>query len=784
LDSTDLADIVPQGLEPCVARRVAKLIAKTPELASMPTPDQQAVIGEFVAAEQKRQMVLSRFVTELESNRDILVKARRDTEQRWADDLSQYEGDTRMLPSKEYAADTQTSVETPPKINLTRSRTNTIAARIGDTLFPSDDRNWDMDPEDEEVAPTPPSQPQGGGAVAQPSGPGIEEAPPEDHSKADQQSDAQRACERMRARCDSQMRAAGYTEHGRKMVDQGCLLGTGVLKGPFNVKRRKKRYETQENGVSILKVETVTEPSCAWVDVRYVYLDNATDPARRERVCELHLMTDHEVRKLSSEPGFDDYRDTIKKLLKLPQDARSLGEVGVNLTQWNSRAPIKDDIGGKWAVWEHHVILTREEMQALGMEPDETLEILPPVEVWTCNNEILKIDFDALEGEERLMYHSWNFQQAPDSPYGFGIPYLYRSTQRSLDAEWHMGLYNLSVSSGPQVIYRDGIIKPTDGRFTIRGPKTWRVTTESDIDIDKVWMAKIIPNNADQILKFLELTIQLGDDEINLPAIAQGNTSHAEATASGLIQRMTASTIVQRRIAKSADDNVIRPLSDGFYNWNMLYSTDASIKGNFIVRARGASDLMHKDIIAQHLQVLSQITDNPRYAGYTDDYEFLALMFKTTSVPADQLLWEREKAEANRAKAQEAESQAGQVEQAKAAAIAAEMEYKKLKLELERENAERDDDYRRRDRELDYQEHLDKMRDRENERLLRLTFKDADLDLAANKQVSDEDIARARLRSEETATGLQARLDAEALVSKERKTAMEVRVESPNPRLA
>jgi hypothetical protein len=206
LESTEL----PQGLDPCIARRVARIIANNPELGELPANERQSAVAEIVAAEQDRHVKLRSLVSELEANRDVLVKGRREVEQRWAEDMGYYEGDTRTLPTKEYSAETQSSVEVTPKINLTRSRTNTIAARIGDTLFPSDDRNWDMDPEDEEVEVTP-SQPQPPmGTAAMPGAPPTgEEQAPEDNTKADQQSGMQRACERMRARCDSQMRAAG-----------------------------------------------------------------------------------------------------------------------------------------------------------------------------------------------------------------------------------------------------------------------------------------------------------------------------------------------------------------------------------------------------------------------------------------------------------------------------------------------------------------------------------------------------------------------------------------------
>ena len=117
------------------------------------------------------------------------------------------------------------------------------------------------------------------------------------------------------------------------------------------------------------------------------------------------------------------------------------------------------------------------------------------------------------------------------------------------------------------------------------------------------------------------------------------------------------------------------------------------------------------------------------------------------------------------------------------------------RAELEAQNAQRDDEFRRYDRDLDFQQHQMTMRDRAEQRIADLTVQQGLLELEyAKLGAAQENNERAAMLKERIAAndaalkemiaGMKARLDAEKIAANERKVATEIQVESPSPRLA
>src|SRR5690348_1350347 len=333
-----------------------------------------------------------------------------------------------------------------------------------------------------------------------------------------------------------------------------------------------------------------------------------------------------------------------------------------------------------------HGVLSKEELQALGMQDLDSVDMIPIAEVWFCQGEVLRVSLTVLEVDRRPPYWVWNYERADDTLYGYGVPWLYRNPQRCIDSLWLMLMHNLAVSSGPQVFIKQGIVQPKDGKYAIRGPKLWDVIDEDTDDVSKAFRSEVLPNNAPEIMDVLKLAMELGDEEISLPSIAQGNPNEAVPTAAGLIQLLNASNIVQRRCAKSMDDDVISGLIERFYVWNMLHNPDDSIKGDFAVSARGTSVLLHKDIKAQHLQNIAQITADQRFAVYLKEGEFLREMFDAADVSSMLLLRTDQEADALRQQQAQAQQQGpSAADQAKAQALMAQVQLEQQKLQFQQQ---------------------------------------------------------------------------------------------------
>ena len=79
---------------------------------------------------------------------------------------------------------------------------------------------------------------------------------------------------------------------------------------------------------------------------------------------------------------------------------------------------------------------------------------------------------------------------------------------------------------------------------------------------------------------------------------------------------MGAANIVIKDLITSWDEGVTRPLIEAMYRWNMTYSKDDAIKGDYQVAATGTTSLVAKEVRARQLNEFAAMTANPLDAPY------------------------------------------------------------------------------------------------------------------------------------------------------------------------
>jgi len=112
-----------------------------------------------------------------------------------------------------------------------------------------------------------------------------------------------------------------------------------------------------------------------------------------------------------------------------------------------------------------------------------------------------------------------------------------------------------------------------------------------------------IPSHAQEINAIVQLFEQYMDEDSALPRYMSGEnaTQGAAGTAQGLSMLMSASSIVLKDAVVNFDEGVTRPFITGLYRWNMQYNQNPEIKGDYDVKARGASALMAREVRGQQL---------------------------------------------------------------------------------------------------------------------------------------------------------------------------------------
>ena len=253
------------------------------------------------------------------------------------------------------------------------------------------------------------------------------------------------------------------------------------------------------------------------------------------------------------------------------------------------------------------------------------------------------------EGTARLPYYVTSLFPVDDTMFGGGIPYAGRDAQESINALWRAAQHNAVVTAGPQIGYQQGLAEPTDDDYRVRGPKTWRILDPSK-NINDVLSQMIIGNNAEQYIRLLELRMQMFDEEINLPLVAQGQPDAATPTSSGLTMQMRAASVAILNVGQNCEDGWVTPLFESAYHYNMVHHPDPSIKGDFDCVSKLVSDSVMREIKAQNLLVLANMRkEDPELSLRVNPSTFYPRLAIALEQDADLFLTESE-VEARQAK--------------------------------------------------------------------------------------------------------------------------------------
>lgn len=715
-----------------------------------------------------------RIAADLQSTFDDLARKWTPIHARWVDDLRQIEGlDPANSPTKDNATPGD-AAKLPPSLQITRSRTAIASARVADMIFPHSDQPWDIDPADDPHVPD-------------------ADIDPENWPEQRIAEECKRRAEEMQKTVKSQLDECNFVRDARRMIEDSAQIGLGIIKGPVMGLRRRKTHRGQHAdsgmGMSVVAVTEVIEesrPEFEYVDPWTFISDLAPTMEEVENAFHIRLMTKRDLRQLSQRPGFD--KDAIRKILQEEPVSLASSPILSSYARKNSSLGLDENLRDVYVVLEYHGPIRKEWAEeeegaftcsCLHSGQDEFGEPmpfmwqddgapLPQVEIFFCQGEVLKFRESVIEGDTRVPFYAFTFQRIDDTFCGGGIPYLLRSIDRAIQASWQMGLHNASVSSGPLIFARRKNITPADGRHSHRGPKLFFVDDDQR-SLRDIVQVETIPNNTDQFMALLDKAMFLADEVINLPLIAQGPQSAAQQTATGAIAQINTNNVFQKRLAMNAAEGVIIPAIERLIEWNIAYG-DPSIAGDFKVVDR-TNVMLVKDVQVQRLQAATMLSGDPRFAPYIDNYELFKRNLELLELPVDGILLPREEAEA---KMQEAAQQAPDP---MLEVKMAEIETKNRQIDINAEIAKG-------------KMQLDQIGMQSKEQLAQMTLDQAMMALALQENLTFAEIQAGieKVRMGEQTKlgkiGVDARLQAQKMSEQRERDALQIRVESPNPRLA
>lgn len=616
-------------------------------------PDWEADAPSEEALALQLQERLKALVCRLEKEADDRVAKRDLIEKRWLEDLAQFHGkyDDRVL--KDLVEARKSSLF----INQTRPKTLACEARLSDMLFPTDDKNWGIQPTPvpeltveaeqfalqaaqlkQQASENPQDQ-----ALQQRAQQAVEQSALI-HARLDE---ARKRARAMEEEIDDHLRESKYAIHARLVIRDACKLGTGIMKGPVTGDRSRRAWQKTEFGYELISVSD-PRPRYWRVDPWSFFPDmDACSMEDCESTFERHLMNAKELRKLARQSGYD--QNAIRRLLS--DKPRSSTPTYIADLRSLTGA-YHDTATDRYHVWEYHGPLTAEEMRDIALATGKQdmvenleLEDVDPLQelnviLWFCQGEVLKFGIHPLDSGESL-YSVFCLEKDEASIFGFGVPYLMRDSQKALNAGWRTMMDNAGLSSGPQIVANPEVIEPADGVWGLAPRKVWLRKNGAPVNAPAFESYNIEMHQA-ELANIIQMSKQNIDDETSIPVIAQGEQgAHVTQTAHGMSILMNSVNVVFRRIVKNFDDDMTTPNIRRMYDFLMQFSPKDHIKGDFEVDARGSSVLLVREMqSANLLAFLVNFSAHPTLAMFLKDGGLPALrrLVQTMMIPADEVL--------------------------------------------------------------------------------------------------------------------------------------------------
>lgn len=519
---------------------------------------------------------------------------RKEAEDRWLQDLRQYRGiyepdeEAKMQGSKAYMRKTRVKVES-------------IDARLMDLLFPANrERNFSVEATPEPSIPSPLKQKLVEGLTAANDG-----TPPDGETlkKAIKQV-ADKAAERMATRIDDQLAEIRYRDVARKVLHSGNLYGTGVLKGPLVDRRTRVSYVWDDKKNTFVRSQqSYAAPMIDHVPLWRWYPDMAvTDLEDARFAWEHHRLSRAKLAELATRKTFRG--DIIRQYITSnPDGATRLRTYESELRMMGEQKLLGfEQKTGQYDVFERWGWIEADKLRACGCEVrDEDLHEVYFANLWVLpDGQVIKAVLQPIEGM-LWPYHLYYWDKDETSIFGEGLAAIMRGDQKMLNAAVRMLLDNAAVTAGPQFEVFVPAFPATANLTDIHPLKVWP-RTGGDFQYPAIRPLDF-NSHLPELVQMLELFDSNADEVTAVPKFTYGDNPQrgAAGTMGGLSMLLGQANISLKDQVIGWDEGITKPFIGGLYHWNMRFSSDDRIKGDFQVVARGAASLVAKEVRGQAL---------------------------------------------------------------------------------------------------------------------------------------------------------------------------------------
>lgn len=567
--------------------------------------------------------------------------ARSDIEERWLEDLrsfnSQYESDQLAKIS---SADNRKS---KVYVGLTRTKCISAYSRIVDLLFQAGDRFWGIEP-----TPIPDLNPMIEMAIAQRAEAEIMSltgtndqvfvenrvSELQAQSQEEIQNYANNAVDKMEHLIEDQLVEEKIEQKIKQALMESVIMGSGCIKSCTVRIKRTEHYARTLDNEFVLAMQEEIAPDVDAVSIFDIYPDPyASSVEEADGLFRRHVLNRTQFKMLSDTDGFD--AELIDQCLRMYANGNH-----TEMSHERERRDIAHVTGStaetnRFEVLEYWGVVSGHDLASYGIEVEDESDQYH-ANVWISSGKILKAQLNPLT-PQRIPYHVFPYEKTPHQFWGIGVARMMRDSQATLNAATRMYLDNIAISSAPMIEVNSDLLAAGEDPTDIY---PMRVFIREGGDAAVPMMRFYQPTNVTQGLDgVINMFRTFADETTSLPSYTHGEqTASLNKTASGMSMLMGAANVALKSTIKNIDDYLTKPLLESLYHFNMEWSDDEEVKGDAIIKARGSSALIAKEMQSQRLLQFMQIASNPMDAPLIKRKQLLENIAASMDIDPEQVI--------------------------------------------------------------------------------------------------------------------------------------------------
>ena len=405
-------------------------------------------------------------------------------------------------------------------------------------------------------------------------------------------SPAQKAARTMEKLIHDQIEESKGSSEIRNALLESALLGTGIIKGPFNVNKKLNRWDTDEDNKRIYSPLEVRVP-----------------------------------------PYFNE--DAIRDCL---QEGPNYIEKGFE-DQLKDQTSSSDEAGASnFEVLEYWGIMDAEYAREVGIELEEDIDDLDEVQInaWVCGSKLLRAVVNPFS-PYRIPYHAFPYEKNPYNFFGIGVAENMDDSQQIMNGHARMAIDNLALA-GSLVFDIDESALVGGQTMEVYPGKIFR--RQAGQPGQSIYGLKF-PNTAPENMMMFDRFRQLADEQTGIPSYSHGQTGvqSMTRTASGMSMLLGAASLNIKTVVKNLDDFLLRPLGESYFQWNMqFFEGELEVAGDLEVKATGTNSLMQKEVRSQRLTMFLQTAQSPAIAPFVKISKLISELAYSLDLDPDEIL--------------------------------------------------------------------------------------------------------------------------------------------------